>query len=195
MVEIFFLQRYTPPLHWVTVSGLLAETFFWDSHWYPLAVGLLRRIHRNGGIPQLLTDFTDFWGGHPSRLRSCYCSVLFHLRVLFFLPKVKVFLFSSRSLTERNPFTSPWLGGEELKTLRPEEGLRKSEQQLQLWLRALQKDFCQTNCQARPLISSSSLLSSRILPRCHLILVNPYQNWLIVTTINNYVLILVTITF
>ena len=176
IVEIFFLQRYTPPLHWVTVSWMLAETFLWDSHWYPLAVGLLRRIHRNGGIPPLLTDFTDFWGGHPSRLRSCYCSVLFHLRVLFFLPKVKVFLFSSRSLTERNPFTSPWLGGEELKTLRSEEGLRKSEQQLQLWLRALQKDFCQTNCKARALISSS-LLSSRILPRCHLILVNHYQNW------------------
>lgn len=96
-LRFFSLQRYTPPLHWVTVSWMLAETFLWDSLWYPQAVGLLRRIHRNGGIPQLPTDFTDFWGGgHPSRLRSCYCSVLFHLRVLFLFfssSKLKFFSF------------------------------------------------------------------------------------------------------
>ena len=93
--EIFSLQRYTPIFALRHSFRLLADTFLWDSHWYPLAVGLLRRIHRNGGIPPLLTDFTDFWGGHPSRLRSCYCSVLFHLRVLFFFfsPKLKFFSF------------------------------------------------------------------------------------------------------
>ena len=147
---------------------------------------------RNSPAPH---GFHGFLGRPPVKAKKLLLQCpLSPPRSLFFLLKVKVFLFSSRSLTERNPFTSPWLGGEELKTSRPGEGLRKSEQQLQLWLRALQKDFCQTNCQARPLISSSSLLSSRILPRCHLILVNPYQNWLIVTTINSYVLILVTIT-
>ena len=109
IVEIFF----SPEIHSTTFA--LSHSFMDVGRDFSLRFSLIpsgcwiveenSQKWRNSPAPH---GFHGFLGRPPVKAKKLLLQCpLSPPRSLFFLLKVKVFLFSSRSLTERNPFTSP----------------------------------------------------------------------------------------